>query len=56
MPTKIYLNEYIFTFGFNQARSIMHWLYDTKWGFQYDSREGAGVTRFELKEVEGQLP
>lgn len=61
------MNEYIFTFGFNQkhegryhvvransrdeARDIMVMRFGTEWSMQYDSREDAGVERWGLKEI-----
>lgn len=58
--------EWIFTWGFDQghdncytviygtfqsARDIMMRKYGPKWGFQYSSREAAGVDKWDLKEI-----
>jgi hypothetical protein len=61
------LKEYIFTFGHgqlhfgrfvaikakdsNEAREEMFRRYGRKWSMQYDSREKAGVERWNLKEL-----
>jgi len=61
------MKEFIFTFGFGQvhqggfyaikaenaseAREIMVRRFGLKWSMQYDSREKAGVDRFNLKEI-----
>lgn len=66
--TKPELHEYIFTFGFGQghdncfvaikaidygaARGCMVEHFRQRWGFQYNSREEAGVDRFYLSEID----
>lgn len=61
------MKEFIFTFGFghaltncfvavksensNAAREEMFRVYGAKWAFQYDSREAAGVDRWNLTEI-----
>jgi len=61
------LHEYIFTFGYgqpnencfhavrakdsNEARAEMVYRFGKKWAFQYDSREKAGVDRYNLTEI-----
>lgn len=61
------MQEFIFTFGCGQplkncyvaitaedrgaARVKMFEMYGPKWAMEYDSREAAGVYRFNLKEV-----
>jgi len=61
------MTEYIFTFGCGQelencfcaikaetsnaARKIMFARFGNKWSMQYDSRERAGVDRFNLEEI-----
>ena len=59
--------EFIFTFGVNhplgkcyvvvgvtdstEARELMFRTYGSRWAFQYESREAAGVERYDLREV-----
>lgn len=61
------MKEYIFTFGFGQkyqgcfyvveakdadeARDTMINRFGTQWSMQYDSRDAAGVEKFNLKEI-----
>lgn len=61
------MKEYIFTFGFGQkyqgcyhaveakdadeARKVMIGKFGTQWSMQYDSRDAAGVEKFNLKEI-----
>lgn len=61
------MKEFVFTFGFEQPHEngyhvikATHWgearlkmceRFGTKWSMQYESREAAGVERFNLKEV-----
>lgn len=61
------MTEYIFTFGAGQeyengyhaieaedwekAREIMVGRFGVKWSMQYNSRERAGVDRFNLREI-----
>lgn len=61
------MTEYIFTFGFGQnyencfyvikaanpddARTTMIERFGNKWAMQYDSRERAGVEKFNLREI-----
>lgn len=61
------MEEHIFTFGFGQkyqgcyhvikasssdaARKQMNDKFGSQWSMQYDSRDAAGVERFNLKEI-----
>ena len=61
------LVKFYFTFGFgqghdscytiieaedsNKAREEMNRKWGNRWGFQYESKEAAGVERFNLREI-----
>jgi hypothetical protein len=52
MGHPIFAGCYIKVFGtYSDARSAVVETFGTKWAFQYDSEEKAGVDEFHLKEI-----